>query len=335
MSICNKPISAACGLAAVLLCRGEAPLQYMSGSGQKAYPVVNLTWGLLAISAAVIAIITALLVGAIWHRPGLASAANSRREVIGSKGGLSWLWIGVGVSTVALVFAVGWTMVVLNRIEAPPTPPPYTIEVTGHQWWWEVHYDSPDPSRVFTTANEIHIPAGVPVRFRLIGADVIHSFWVPQLAGKTDMVPGQINETWLEAKQPGVYRGQCTEYCGLQHSHMSIVMVADTPATFRKWWDHQLQGPEVDTTGRAQVFENHCGGCHTVRGTDAAGSLGPDLSHLMTRSTIAAGTLPNDGPTLAHWISDPQSLKPGSLMPAPELTGEQLAQVETYLHSLK
>lgn len=306
----------------------------MTGSGDKAGPVVALTWGVLAISLGVIIVITALLLGGVWKSPSRTVAIGEKTAIGPEEGGLNWLWIGVGVSSLVLLFAVVWTVVVLAKVIAPTTRPTVTIEITGKQWWWQAKYDSPDPSRVFLTANEIHIPAGQPVRLRLIGGDVIHSFWVPQLSGKTDAIPGQINETWLEAKHPGIYRGQCTEYCGVQHAHMGIVLVADTPENFRKWWDHQLQSPVAADAPGAGEFVAHCGGCHAVRGTMAAGSLGPDLSHLMTRTTIAA-SFPNDGPTLARWISDPQSLKPGSLMPTPEITAQQRDLIHAYLETLK
>ena len=314
-----------------------APLQYLSGAGQKAMPVVWLTWGLLAISIAVIIIISALLVGAIWHRPGLAWVQGEQTAILSHAGGLNWLWIGVGLSALVLLFSMVWTVKVLADIVAPPQRPAATIEVTGHQWWWEVRYLDGDSARQFTTANEIHIPTGQPVRLKLVSSDVIHSFWVPQLAGKMDAIPGQTNETWIEAAKPGTYRGQCTEYCGLEHARMGIVVVAQPPAQFRKWWDHQLAAPP-QPTGAAlagqQQFQMHCAGCHMVRGTEAAGALGPDLSHLMTRQTIASGILPNNDRTLAHWIADPQSLKPGAFMPAPALSAHALDDVHAYLRTL-
>ncbi len=253
------------------------------------------------------------------------------------EGGLNWLWLGVGVSTLVLLFSVVWTVKVLADIQTPTQKPAVTIEITARQWWWQVRYLSDNNARQFVTANEIHIPAGSPVRLKLVGGDVIHSFWVPQLAGKMDAIPGQTNETWIEASAPGSYRGQCTEYCGLQHTHMSFLVMAQPANDFRKWWDSQLGSPDLPI-GRAQTgqadFQTHCANCHAVRGTDAAGSLGPDLSHLMQRSTIAAGQLPNNGPMLAHWISDPQSLKPGSLMPAPSLSETELADIHAYLKTL-
>jgi cytochrome c oxidase subunit 2 len=318
-------------------CAVAQPLQYLTGSGAKAMPIVWLTWGLLLISIAVIAIIGALLLGAIWRRPGQVFIRGEKAALLSHAGGLNWLWIGVGISTLVLLLSVVWTVDVLARIQSPPIRPAFTIEITGKQWWWQIRYLSPDPSRQFTTANEIHLPAGVPVRVRLVGGDVIHSFWLPQLAGKMDAIPGQTNETWIEAATPGTYDGQCTEYCGVQHAHMRMLALVQPASDFQKWWTEQLRAPAVEN-GRALAgqrdFQAHCGNCHTVRGTEAAGALGPDLSHLMQRTTIAAGSLPNNGPMLAHWTADPQSLKPGVLMPSPVLSEDQLANIHAYLKTL-
>jgi cytochrome c oxidase subunit 2 len=323
----------------IVLASGPAqaapPLQYLTGAGDKAGPVVSLTWGVIIISVIVMLVITGLLAGAIWHRPGLTMAPGEKSAIGRDEGGLNWLWIGVGTSTLALLFTVVWTMVVLAKIEAPATTPTVTIEITGKQWWWQARYSSNDPARGFMTADEIHIPAGQPVRLKLIGGDVIHSFWVPALAGKMDAIPGQSNETWLEAAQPGTYRGQCTEYCGAQHAHMGLVVIADTPDNFKAWWDHQLEAPIAENMPGQDAFEAHCGGCHAVRGTDAAGVLGPDLSHLAARTTLAAATLPNNHASLTQWISDPQSIKPASLMPTPELNGSERAEIVSYLAALK
>lgn len=272
-----------------------APLQYLTGAGTKATPVVTLTWAVLIVAISVVVIISALVIVGYLRRPHVSLQPGEHSDVGSRQTGLNWILIGVGISCVALLFTVVWTALVLADVERPGIQPAVTLEITGRQWFWEVRYLSPNPAQIFTTANEIHIPAGEPVRLKLIGGDVIHSFWVPQLAGKMDAIPGQINETWFEAAAPGVYRGQCTEYCGVQHAHMGIVVIADMPADFKKWWDHQLQFPTQPASEGAELFEAHCGGCHTVRGTDAAGTKGPDLSHLMTRSTIAAGFLPNNG----------------------------------------
>ena len=314
-----------------------SPLQYLSGAGDKAVPVVWLTWGLLAISLAVIAVVSLLLVGAVWRRPGQNWTLGAQIALQPHQDGLNWLWIGVGISTLVLLISVIWTVKVLAQIQAPNAKPSVTIEITGKQWWWQVRYLSDDLSRSFTTANEIHMPIGVPIRLKLIGGDVIHSFWVPQLAGKMDAIPGQTNETWIEAAAPGTYNGQCTEYCGLQHAHMGVVVVAQSRTDFRNWWNDQLRAPRslqgAALSGQVE-FLVHCGSCHTIRGTEAAGAQGPDLSHLMGRATIAAASFPNDGQTLAHWIADPQSLKPGSLMPAPAVSQADLASINNYLHTL-
>lgn len=315
------------------------PLAYLTSAGGKADSIVPLTWGVLTISIAVVALIAVLVAIAIWRRPGIAlQPAGTRLDVDERTRGLSFIWIGVGISSLVLLFTVVWTMVVLNRVAWAAAKPRLTIEVTGHQWWWEVRYLSGDPSKIFTTANEIHIPAGLPVLFKLTSADVIHSFWVPALGGKTDLIPGQTNETWLEAHAPGIYRGQCTEYCGVEHAKMALLVVAQTPADFDAWRAHQIQSPAKPATGRQWAglanFTMHCGSCHAVRGTDAGGMLAPDLSHLMQRHTIAAGLLENTPGNLDRWISDPQAIKPGALMQRPEMSDNERAGVISYLKTL-
>jgi cytochrome c oxidase subunit 2 len=185
----------------------------------------------------------------------------------------------------------------------------------------------------------LHIPVGRSVHIELLSDDVIHSFWIPALAGKTDVIPGQTNVAWLEATKPGIYRGQCTEYCGEQHAQMAMYVIADPPAQFQSWWDTQLaSAPQANSDavayGQAIVTER-CGACHSIRGTSAGGIFGPDLTHLMSRRTIAAGTLPNDRENLAHWISHAQAIKPGSRMPTIALSPDELVAVATYLQTLE
>ena len=318
----------------------DTPLNYVSnGSGSRASATLPLTWGTLAISVIVIVVISALLIGAIWHRPGLRATPDQPLALERAGGGLNWLWIGVGVSTLALFGTVVWTVAVLAQVNAPPSAPVLTIEVTAHQWWWEVRYPGGGAARVFKTANEIHIPTGMPVLFKLSGGDVIHSFWVPALSGKTDLIPGLTNALWLEADRPGTYRGQCAEYCGLEHAKMAFVVVAQPPAAFEAWRAHQLEDAVAPAGGLlasgAAYFAMKCGGCHAVRGSDAAGVLGPDLSHFATRQSIGAGLLANTPQNLARWIADPQGLKPGNLMQKPELTETQAAQIVAYVETLK
>jgi len=316
-----------------------APLDYLHSSGTRADSVVALTWGVLAISVAVIVIISLLVAAAVWRRPGMAMPPGTRTPLQEPVSGLNWIWIGVSLSTLVLLFSVVWTMAVLAQVASPGSKPALTVEVTGHQWWWQVRYLSDDPAQVFDTADEIHIPTGVPVKFLLIGGDVIHSFWVPALSGKTDLIPGQTNETWLEAHEPGTYRGQCTEYCGIEHAKMGFLVVAQTPRDFEAWRARERQSPARPSSGGQWAgqanFVTYCGSCHTVRGSDAGGQLGPDLSHLMLRKTLAAGLLPNDAAHLAHWISDPQGIKPGNLMQKPELSARELRDILAYLETLK
>ncbi|MBV8911026.1 MAG: c-type cytochrome, partial [Gammaproteobacteria bacterium] len=224
-------------------------------------------------------------------------------------------------------------------VAVPSSPAGMVIEVTGHQWWWEVRYDAAEPDQIITTANEIHIPVDTRVEVRLRGADVIHSFWVPQLTGKTDTIPGQTNVSWFEARRPGRYLGQCTEYCGWQHAKMRLEVVAESPADFERWRAQQLQpapppGNAAQARGR-QLVEYRCGLCHQVRGTLAGSAAGPDLTHLESRRMIAAGVLANQPGNVAAWIEDAQAIKPGALMPNQGLTAQQLQDVVAYLESLK
>ncbi|MBU3079352.1 cytochrome c oxidase subunit II [Sphingomonas quercus] len=315
----------------------NGPLAYLDGFGRRADIVVPLTWAVTIISIAVCIVIAALLWMAI--RRGREAAGVDAMAVRRSEGGMRFITIGLAVSLVPLLVTLVWTMSALAAIGAPPRRARVEIDVTAHQWWWQADYAGDQPSLGLRTANEIHIPVGEPVLLRLRGADVIHSFWVPKLSGKTDLIPGQTNLTWIEANAPGRYRGQCAEYCGLQHAHMAFEVVADTPAQFAAWRQAQLQtAPPAATPQQARgraLVEYRCALCHTVRGTIAGSNVGPDLTHLMSRSMIAAGTLPNDSAHLAGWIVDPQSFKPGSLMPAQALTGDQLADVTAYLETLK
>jgi cytochrome c oxidase subunit 2 len=317
----------------------DKPLSYLHGFGAKAMPIVALTWGLIAISVVVVVIITALVVIGVSRRRvrnpnGLISAVPVTR----SGSAIGWLYWGVGVSTLALFGSLIWTVVVLADVNGPATEPALTIEIAGHQWWWSARYLGDDPSRVLTTANEIHVPVGRPVRVKLIGADVIHSFWVPALTGKTDTIPGQTNMTWIEADRPGRYMGQCTEYCGQQHAHMAFIVVAEPESDFDNWQRAQLlpaKAPEMPDTIRGEKsFEFHCGACHTVRGTAAGGTVAPDLTHLMSRQTLAAGAIPNTVGNLAGWIANPQAVKPGTLMPTLYLAGSELSDIDAYLKTL-
>lgn len=217
---------------------------------------------------------------------------------------------------------------------------PLTIQVTGVQWWWQIQYMSSDPSQTVVTANEMHIPIGRPVQILGLSQDVIHSFWVPNLHGKRDLIPSRSTNEWIEADRPGVYRGQCAEFCGMQHAHMALWVIAEPEDRFEAWMKAQLQ-PAVppsspDTQRGQQVFLNHaCIFCHQIRGTTAAGQNAPDLTHFGSRRGIAANTVPNTKGNLAGWIVDPQSTKPGNHMATIAVNSTELQPLVDYLESLK
>jgi cytochrome c oxidase subunit 2 len=307
----------------------QSPLDVLNPMGPAAQQISPLLWGLLWVSVVVAALIAGAVVGGVIAR---RSHGRDPAEagVIGSPGGVKWVYIATGVSTAILIGFTGWTLVTMAQ-SAPRTPPTLTIDVSARQWWWSFGYEPAGSAAGFVTANEIHIPVGRPVRFLLTSPDVIHSFWVPALGGKTDVIPGRTNETWLEADKPGIYRGQCAEYCGEEHAEMALPVVAEPEVDFEAW--RAQQAAPASAIG-AEVFVARCGECHTVRGTPAAGTKGPDLTHLMSRSTIAAGMLANTIGNLGGWVANPQGLKPGAKMPNVNLSGPDLQAVLTYLETL-
>jgi cytochrome c oxidase subunit II len=316
------------------------PLSYLSSAGPQAGHIVPLTWYMLLVSAGVCLIIAALLWAALRRaQPQDQTVQIDRIPIERGADGARWISIGVIASSVPLAVAFLWTMITLAAVAGPPAHPGLTLDVTGRQWWWQVAYNAPNPVDVFETANEIHIPVGVPVLVRLHGADVIHSFWVPQLAGKADAIPGQTNLSWIQADRPGRYLGQCSEFCGNQHAHMHFEVVAEPQADFDRWVGAQRQAAVAPATAAAarglSLVEYRCGLCHRVRGTGAGAVSAPDLTHLMSRRTLAAGTLLNDSGNLAGWIQNPQDLKPGNLMPNQQLAPQQLADTLAYLETLR
>jgi len=328
------PMRSALVLVAPLAACAGAPT-YLQGRGYVADHEATLGWVLLAIASAVVLVIAILVLAATLRRrpPG--------DDLIREGGGLRWIVIGaIVVPSVILLGTTIYSTVVLARVARPPAPPSIVVQVIGHRWWWEVRYPGASPAEAFATANEIHIPVHQPVRLELSTADVIHSFWIPQLAGKMDLIPGQTNVTWIEADTAGAYRGQCAEYCGLQHAGMRMAVVADPPAGFTRWREAQRQGAAAPAPGLAasgeQVFQRSaCAVCHTVRGTAAGGVVGPDLTHVASRATLAAGVLPNTHGNLAGWVANPQGIKPGVIMPAVPLRPEDLHAVVAYLQALK
>jgi cytochrome c oxidase subunit II len=311
-------------------------MSYLRTFGFVGDRLATLGWILLIIASAVVLVVTVLVVAGVWRRSVPVPAPVERGGT-----GLRWVVIGgIVVPAVVLVAALVATVLTQAAVAAPASPPALVVRVIGHQWWWEVRYLNHSPDSVVTTANEIHIPVGRPVRFEIVAGDVIHSFWIPKLGGKTDLIPGQTNVTWLEADSTGTYPGQCAEYCGAEHARMALAVVAEPPGRFATWLDGQrapaaTPADSNEAAGAAVFATRACAACHTVAGTPARGRVGPDLTHLASRQTIAAGTLPNTRGNLAGWIADPQTIKPGNLMPRVPLPPTELQVLVTYLQSLR
>jgi cytochrome c oxidase subunit 2 len=256
----------------------------------------------------------------------------------------SGLWIaggGIALPVVVLTILLGWSTWRSAELVPQSSGKALAISVTAKMWWWDVHYRDPASGREIATANEIRIPVGRTVYLGLNAADVIHSLWVPALAGKRDMIPGRVTGLTLRADKPGVYRGQCAEYCGTQHAHMALHVVALAPAEYEAWLANQARparAPEAGLAlrGRAVFFEQRCQNCHTIRGVAERAHLGPDLTHVGSRMQIGAGLLRNHGGALASWIADPQALKPGVFMPAASgIDGASLRALAAYLEGLE
>jgi len=300
--------------------------------------VMGALWDPMLLMATVtFVVVVGVLLWAIFRRRGGNEAPDdpTRDRSLGRVVG-----VGVLLTTLVLLVCLGLDISVGRAITATPGKDAVQIRVTGHQWWWEVHYRDLVPQRWVTTANEIHVPVGRPVVIELRSTDVIHSFWPPELTGKRDLIPGKTNSIWLQADRPGEYRGQCAEFCGHQHAKMAFLVVAEPADSFAHWLETQRDTaltPSNSLTRRGQeVFlASSCPMCHAISGTPAGSRVGPDLTHLASRRTIAAGTLRNTRGNLAGWIIDPQSIKPGAKMPPNELSPADLEALLAYLETLR
>jgi cytochrome c oxidase subunit II len=331
-------IVALCCFSVSLLAACSEVHSSLSPAGPQAASIATLTWIFIVVCGAIWAGVMVALAVAVWRDHGtradpLAKSVPRERH--------AHTIIGAAVAgTAAVVIALTIVSFYAQRQLFADTEAPLAVQVTGHQWWWEVQYRSSEPYRQFLSANEIYIPVGSAVRLHLKTADVIHSFWIPSLAGKMDQITGQENELRLSASRAGVYRGQCAEFCGVQHAHMALFVVALPQNDYEAWHDAQLRpalapADAVRQQGMRAFFAGGCMLCHTIRGTDAGGNLGPDLTHFASRKTIAAGTLPNTAANLGGWIADPQHLKPGTQMPAMKLSGPELSSLVAYLEGLR
>jgi cytochrome c oxidase subunit II len=301
-------------------------------AGDQAEQIGRL-WDLfLIVSVVVYVLVMIFLLVALFRRRKAVQTEDTR----GAFGAVS---IATGITVVTL-FALLVSSIFTSRGIASVTGNAVRIEVTGRQWWWQADYDHPDRSKRFSTANELTIPVGIPVHIRLRSPDVIHSFWVPNLHGKQDLIPGHEGAIVLKATRPGLYRGQCAEFCGLQHANMALWVNALAPADYARWVESQRQSSKIPSTprqrkGQEAFMNSPCPLCHNIQGTDASGRTGPDLTHFASRRSIAAATLPNRRDALAKWIVDPQHVKPGSYMPPMLLNPGELDPLLDYLESLQ
>jgi cytochrome c oxidase subunit II len=321
----------ACAAASLTGCadNGQNALDPHSGP---AHDIRTLWWGMLAAAAVVFAGLLLLIGLSILRRrgEGFPVLGSDERKITGL---IVAFGIVIPVATLTALFFIA-DIGVVKATDAPsPGQTRMTIDVVGRQWFWEARY----PGGA-VTANEIHIPARTPVKVVVTSPDVIHSFWVPELNKKVDAIPGYRNPVLLYADKPGVYRGQCAEFCGLQHAKMAMAVYADPPQRFKAWLQNMakpLAAAAQQGAGFRAFTQNDCGSCHTLRGTSARGSIGPDLTHLMSRKTLGALTIPNTRNYLGAWVLDPQKFKPGNKMPQLNIPAGQFTALMAFLRSLK
>ncbi|MEJ8570469.1 cytochrome c oxidase subunit II [Microbaculum marinum] len=304
----------------------------LSPSGREALDIDPLFWTVTAIAAAVTLLVT-VLVGLAIYGP------RSWRERLSG----DWIIVGGGivfpVVVLTLLLVYGFVVMQAGATRAALAEGPGTT-IVGKRWWWKVVYETPD-GREIVSANELRIPVGRATPLRLITTDVIHSFWAPRLAGKLDMIPGRTNVLTVEPTEAGISRGQCAEYCGGAHALMSFFVIAMPAEEYDAWLEAEAQPAreprdESLAAGLDLFLSNGCGACHTIRGTPAAGVVGPDLTHLGSRHSLAAATLPNNAEAIANWIADNQHIKPANLMPEYDYLGaDELASISSYLASLE
>ena len=310
--------------------------------GPQAEHIARFWWVMLAVCAFVFVAVMLALAIAVWRAPKAEIGAapdpappEERERRVGRRIGMA-----VALSIVLLLGLLGGSIATdralagLSLVDAVP------IRVTAHQWWWEVLYDDADPQRIFSTANEMHIPVGRPVIVTLNADDVIHSFWVPSLHGKKDLIPGRTATIQFRADKPGRYRGQCAEYCGLEHAYMAFEVVAMPPQEYEAWADAQRQaapdpGDAQAQRGRELFLTGSCMLCHAIRGTTAGARKAPDLTHVAGRAQLAAGRLENTPRNLEDWIRDPQKFKPGVNMPGHALPEDDLKAIVAYMETLR
>jgi cytochrome c oxidase subunit II len=315
-----------------LLCAGCSGWQsVLQPGGPQAHTLTLLLWWFIGVCAVVWLSVMLVLLASLWRtKPAKPQSERSATVIV----------VAAVAATVLVITGLTFMSYAATRAMSVADGDPLVIKLSASQWWWQAIYDNPQPDRSFITANELHVPVGRAVRVELTATDVIHSLWIPNLAGKQDLIPGRSNALTFVVQLPGVYRGQCAEFCGVQHAHMALLIVAEDSASFEAWREAQRRAAdppadEESRSGRDFFVGRQCGACHTVRGTAAAGTLGPDLTHVASRGTIAAGLLPTTRGSLAAWIADPQTIKPGNNMPLVPMTPAELRAVSAWLAGLR
>ncbi|HLY30135.1 MAG TPA: cytochrome c oxidase subunit II [Ktedonobacterales bacterium] len=326
-------IALGAGLCAVALGAWGSPPNIINPHGYVARTESNLFWIILGIATFIfVAVMTAFIFSIIRYRarPG----APEPRQIHGNNA-LELAW--TITPTVVLVAVLGVTLyTLLNAIQQPTNVPTLTVTAVGHQWWWEFDY----PNQHIITADELHVPVNMVVHVDLVSNDVIHSFWIPDLAGKTDVIPGHDNFMWFKSNTPGAYRGECAEFCGTQHAHMDFEVVVQSQAAYNTWVSAQQKPAAKPTSALAIAGEKYfatgqCAGCHVINGINSGKLIGPNLTHFGSRQLIAGGVLDNNPQNLATWLHNPQAVKDGSDMPNLHLSQQEIDELVAYLESLK
>jgi cytochrome c oxidase subunit 2 len=302
----------------------------LDAAGPQAAQIAGLWWLFLGLSVVVYAAVMAALLLGLTRREGQPDVRR-RTRVVGA---------AVGLTAFTLLALLVRSVLAGKALAALPRQGQLTVQVIARQWWWELQYQADPPSQMVITANELHIPVGQTVLLQLQSRDVIHSFWVPALHGKRDLIPGHPSTTAIRADRPGIYRGQCAEFCGVQHARMGLLVIAEPPEEFQRWLARSRRpaaepATEMARRGREVFLQGPCVLCHTVSGTIAAATNGPNLTHVASQMSLAAGTVANVRGHLAGWIADSQGIKPGNHMPRLSLPPADLLAVVEYLESLK
>lgn len=340
----RRPVWAALCLAVLTSCGGQQSA--LDPAGPQSGKIALLWWFFFWLLSTIFAVVMGVMLWTLTRRHRVAEGDEPLDEAhlppAGTESKTTRVVTAATVLTVVILFVLLIASVSTGKATADLGKKGnlLTIEVTGNQWWWQFRYLSDDPSQTLTTANEIHIPVGRTVLIQGMSNDVIHSFWVPNLHGKRDLIPSRVTTEYFQADKPGVYRGQCAEFCGLQHAHMAFYVIAEPQAKFEAWMQAQLQPASTPTDpllvqGQQTFINYECVYCHQIRGTTAAGHNGPDLTHFGSRRSIAAGTLPNTMGNLSGWLVNPQTIKPGNHMATIAVNHNDLQPLIQYLESLK